>query len=75
MKCVDSNSNFAGIRYSALYLDLCHEEFRKLKLLMQSQKESISYWHYLESSEKEAIRCKKLVRTSSLGIGEHKMEW
>lgn len=28
---------------------------------MQSQKESVSYWHYLEPDEKEALRCKKLI--------------
>ena len=41
---------------------------------MQSQKESISYWHYLESSEKEAIRSKKLVGINILVIGGHKIE-
>ena len=42
---------------------------------MQSRKQSTSYWHYLESSEKEAIRSTKLVGINVLGIGGHKIEW
>ena len=41
---------------------------------MQSQKESVSYWHYLEPDEKEALRCKKLVSYSNLRFGGHKIE-
>ena len=41
---------------------------------MQAQKESISYWEHLKSSEKEAIKCKKLVRSNILVSGGHEIE-
>ena len=42
---------------------------------MQPRKESVSYWHHLESSEKEAIRSTELVGLNVLEIGGHKIEW
>lgn len=41
---------------------------------MQSRKESVSYWHYLESSEKEAIRSTKLIAKDGKRIDGRKAD-